>query len=233
MLGDRDATTLGYGVMRAFVERGLCGDVVLDTIVERAPSEAEVIERVHSVLPTPAPSRLDIDVPSVGRITGDIRAISDRAPAGIRQRIDERVARRPHDYRGFGSTVPLNGPHALDSIVLWMRGPRRTEAEHLGHIESRLAEAAAQLSGRVAGVIAIEMEGIADAELFRDKAPFRGMNARAFRQHRPLAAVLWRCDLDFAAVRGGFSPNHPTFVERNGACQFADAADVPLLNSRD
>ena len=93
-----------------------------------------------------------------------------------------------------------------------------------GFYGSRVTEAAQQLSGNVAGVVVIEMEGIADAELFQDKAPFREMNARAFRDYPCLAAALWRCDLDFVAVPDGFSPNHPTFVERNGACAYADAA---------
>ena len=131
MLLDRDATTLGYGVMRALAERGLCGDVILDTLVQRSPTEAEVIERVRGAIPAPVPPRLDIDVPNVGRIAGDVREIPVRARAGIRQHVDERVSQRPHEYRGFGSTVPLNGPHALDAIVVWLRGPRRSEAEHL------------------------------------------------------------------------------------------------------
>jgi hypothetical protein len=233
ILGDRDATTLGYGVVRALADRNLCGDIVLDTLVRRSPSEAEVVELVQGAISMPAPPFLDIDVPTVGRISGEIRAIPDSARVGIRNHIVNRCEQRSHDFRGFGCTVPLGAQRALDSIVLWLRGPRRSQAEHLAHIESRVTEAAEQLSDDSAGLVAIEMEGITDAELFRDRAPFREMNIRAFQANPSLAAMLWRCDLDFVAVQGGFSPNHLMFVERNGDCHVAGAAEIPLLDQRD
>lgn len=233
MLGDREATTLAYGVVRALAERDLCGDIVLETPLTRSPAEPVVIDRVQRAIPVPAPPAIDIDIPEIGHLAGNVRTIPAQAAAGIRQHLDDRVTLHPHDHRAFGITVPLGAPQALDGISLWLRGPRRSQADHLAHIEARVTEAAQQLSGNVPGLVAIELEGITDATLFRNKAPFHEMDQNVFRDYPFVMAVHWRCDLDFVSVHGGFAPNHPTFVEPNGACSFANASNIPLLNTHD
>ena len=62
------------------------------------------------------------------------------------------------------ATLPLNSPRPTDGIVLWLRGPRRTLQEHRDYLAFTVEEAAGQLSGQVAGVIAIE--DVRDTEVY-------------------------------------------------------------------
>ena len=229
-LNDRHALTLAEGVLQSIVAQQLSGDVVLDSNVLESPPVADVAERVTiALLNTTDLSNIDIHIAGVGRLTGDLSRLGPGSGWAQRGNIERRMAACPHDHRGFAVAIPhAYAPHP-EATVLWLRGPRCTQQEHIDHITKAALNGAQQLTGNRMGFVIIEVEDVTDVTLFRDRAAFRDINQKVFAEYPAVAAVTWQGDRRMIPSSIGFNIAREAFVERNSASSF-DASAVPLLD---
>ena len=229
-LGDRHALTMGNGILRAVADEQLAGDLVLNTTVLESPAEQEVTTRVSAALRQAADvANIDVQLPHIGHLTARLSRLGPGSGWAQRVDIERRMAARPHDHRGFAIAIPhAHAPHP-EAAVLWLRGPRSTEQEHINHMKTVALEGAHQLGGASMGVLVVEVEDVTDATLFRDRAAFRDITQAAFAAQPALGALIWRGQRSVVSDAAGVTIAHPGFAERNPACRF-DAAALPLLD---
>ncbi|TDR46537.1 hypothetical protein DFR29_10369 [Tahibacter aquaticus] len=231
-LNDRTALTLGNAVVRAMAERGLAGEIRLDTaLTENAPSEADVAAAVRAVLPTGEhPQQVNVDVPGIGCLCGVVRGLPAVAQTNLRARTDAQLAHQEQGCRYFVASLPLGAAPPRDAVVLALSGPRLTLKEHHDHIDAVLNSAAEQLTAALPGVVMMEIQGIVDARMFHEGPAFGQMAERAFAAYPTTAAVVWRGERYDVPQPDGFVVNQTAFAVRNGACTFDDARAIPLFD---
>lgn len=227
-LGDRDALTVGYGVLGAMVAGHIAGDVVLDTPLTQAVPMQEVTAAVTAALAPPTVlSPLDVDVPGVGRLTGNLRRLGPGSGWAQRGDIERRLAARPHDHRGFAIAVPHpHAPHP-QAVVLWLKGPRRTPEQLRDHILATVTEGAGQLSGQTLGVVMVEIEDIDEGVVYRDQPALDHINQAVFAAYPALGAVVWQTERRWVPTAEGYLMRREVAAMRNPGCIF-DGTALPL-----
>lgn len=223
-LPDWGANTLADALSRFLESRGLAGDLSLRTALTQLPDDLTArLSRGLDALPR---TRLPVEIDGIGELSGDLRPFGRRLGHDALQKLLEGAA---HDARCYVASLPFEGPPQAD-LILQIFGPQVPMGEHLANVERILALGADQLGADMPGVVLMEIQTVGDATLFRDKAPFREMNGRVFRQHPHLAAIVWRAHTHGEAVVGGYELHREAFAERNPWGVYAEAGQIPLVD---
>lgn len=232
-LNDGAALTLGNAVVRAMAERGLAGELRLDTtLTNRAPSEADLMAAIRVALPAGEREQaVDVEVHGIGRLRGVVRGIPAVAQPNVRARTDELTAQQEQGCRYFVASLPLGVSPPHDAVVLALSGPRLTPEEHQNYIDEVARGAADQLPAGLPGVVMIEMEGIQRANVFHEVPAFAQIAERVFAAYPATAAVVWRGERHDVPLPDGFAVNHRAFAVRNGACSSGGTEAIPLFES--
>lgn len=192
MLSNRTACTLQFALACAADAKRLGGHILWETPLTNAILDSQaLVARLSALLPDSSTEHWTATDETVGKLSGSWYTLPMHRPVdGWRTWLDQQKAAKPADCRFAGATLPLDR-QPCGALSLWLRGPRRTEAEHAAWLTKQVMGAAEQLRDAPVGLIFVEVEGVVDVNVFSESGFFDDLGSEVFAAYPQVAAICW------------------------------------------
>lgn len=228
--GDDQAGALADCIIDIVSGHLLCGELSIDLLPEIADlSSSERLENVKRHLSGLTAGNLNVNVPKLFSISGTLH------PTGTISVDASDWHRRMSDFNsssarvyGFALARP---PLAINPLVIQMSAPRRTGEILLNHLwDRKFKKAAEQCTGSRGAVLAIEWEGLEDADIFLESDGIQSLIHRTFDEYRHVAGIILRCNPSSKSSFGVVDFSTPAFIARSRVTHFPEVATIPKFD---